>query len=60
MRLKLDENLGQAADVLGAHGHDVQTVLEQGMSQAPDEEVIRVCQSKQRGRIREYQGDDRS
>ena len=49
MRLKLDENLGKkAADVLGALGHDVQTVLEQGMSRAPDEEVIRLCQSEQR------------
>ena len=49
MRLKLDENLGKrAADVLGAHGHDVQTVLEQGMSRAPDEQVIRACQSEQR------------
>jgi len=49
MRLKLDENLGKtAADVLGAHGHDVQTVLGQGLSQAPDGEVIGVCQSEQR------------
>jgi hypothetical protein len=49
VRLKLDENLGRrAADILGSHGHDVQTVLEQGMSRAPDEEVIRVCQSEQR------------
>jgi len=49
VRLKLDENLGRrAADVLSSHGHDVQTVLQQGMSRAPDEEVIRVCQSEQR------------
>jgi len=49
MRLKLDENLGRAAaDVFHAYGHDVQTVLGQGLSRAPDHEVIRVCESERR------------
>ncbi len=38
----------RAAEVLQSHGHDVQTVLGQGLSRAPDGEVIGVCQSEQR------------
>lgn len=49
MRLKLDENLGRtAADILQSHVCDVQTVRAEGLSQAPDREVIGVCKSEQR------------
>ena len=35
MKFELDENLGRtAADVLQSHGHDVQTVWSQNLSQA--------------------------
>ncbi len=49
MRLKLDENLGRAVvEILESEGHDVQTVLGQGMSSASDCEVIRTCQDERR------------
>lgn len=49
MKFKLDENLGRtAADVLQSHGHDVQTVWSQGLSQATDRKVIGLCQSELR------------
>jgi predicted nuclease of predicted toxin-antitoxin system len=49
MRLKLDENLGRAAaGVLQSAGYDVQTVPQQGLSQASDREVIAACRAEQR------------
>ena len=49
MRLKLDENLGRTAgDIFQSHAHDVQTVRPEGLSRAPDREVIGVCKSEQR------------
>ena len=49
MRLKLDENLGaRAAAALRDAGHDVSTILEQGLTSEPDPQVIEVC--RQEGR----------
>jgi predicted nuclease of predicted toxin-antitoxin system len=49
MKLKLDENLGQtAANLFQSHGYDVQTVPGQGLSGAPDSEVIGACRTEQR------------
>lgn len=49
MRLKLDENLGQqGAELLRLAGHNVNTVLEQGLSSAPDAELIEVCRTENR------------
>ena len=49
MRLKLDENLGKAsAELLEEAGHDVMTVQEQGLSSAPDRQLIEVCHDEGR------------
>ncbi len=49
MRLKLDENLGRRGiKALRAAGHDVSTVWEQGLTSAPDPEVIAVCRDERR------------
>lgn len=51
MNIKLDENLGNLRVVtrLRLAGHDVTTVREQGLTSAPDEELIDVCRDE--GRI---------
>lgn len=49
MRLKLDENLGtRGAELFLAAGHDVATVVEQGLASAVDHKLIAAC--KQEGR----------
>ena len=49
MRLKLDENLGKDSAVLLVEaGHDVTTVPEQGLSSAPDRQVIEACHDEGR------------
>ncbi|WP_347566257.1 DUF5615 family PIN-like protein [Scytonema sp. UIC 10036] len=48
MNIKLDENLGNLRVVtrLRLAGHDVTTVREQGLTSAPDEELIDVCRDE--------------
>jgi predicted nuclease of predicted toxin-antitoxin system len=50
MNIKLDENLGslRIASQLRAAGHDVATVREQGLTSAPDEELITICRQEAR------------
>ena len=49
MKIKLDENLGnRGADILRAAGHDVATVVEEGLSSVGDDKLIEVCRSERR------------
>jgi predicted nuclease of predicted toxin-antitoxin system len=49
VKIKLDENLGRReAERLRAAGQDVATVPEQGMTSAPDKELIAVCRREER------------
>lgn len=52
MKFKLDENLGRSAlEVLTLAGHDVDTVLREGLSGTDDDHLFRVCQTEQRALI---------
>ena len=40
-RFQTDENLpNEAADLLRQHGHDAQTVFQEGLSGAPDQAIL--------------------
>ncbi len=50
MRLKIDENLhSDVADLLRTHGHDAQTVHEEGLQGCPDSEIAGVA--RREGRV---------
>ncbi len=47
MKLKLDENLGNAAVRILTHaGHDVATTIQQGLQGAEDTDIISICQNE--------------
>ncbi|MEM7552987.1 MAG: DUF5615 family PIN-like protein [Cyanobacteria bacterium P01_A01_bin.84] len=49
MKLKLDENIDvRVVSFLGSAGHDVATVSQQGLTSAPDEELIDICSAEGR------------
>jgi hypothetical protein len=49
MKVKLDENLGrQVAELLRSRGHEVQTVPEEGLGAAVDEDLIQACRTERR------------
>jgi predicted nuclease of predicted toxin-antitoxin system len=49
MRIKLDENLGtDLVAALGAKGHDVEHVHQEGLSGHPDNEVWQAAQTEER------------
>ena len=49
MKFKLDENFGtRGVANLAAHGHDVATVADQGLSSASDITLIDVCRAEER------------
>lgn len=49
MKVKLDENITAAAKALIAqHGHEVDTVVDEGLTGATDSVVIEACRSDQR------------
>lgn len=52
MKLKLDENVDvRVVTQLRLAGHDVATVQGQGLSSAPDREVIEACCREERGLV---------
>ena len=52
MRFKLDQNLPiDAAFVLAAAGHDVMTVYQQQLAEAPDSQIVAVCREEGRALI---------
>ncbi|MGD0538466.1 MAG: DUF5615 family PIN-like protein [Verrucomicrobiota bacterium] len=52
MRLKLDENLaGRGRELLAAGGHEVVTVVEEGLCAAEDRALYAACQAEQRGLV---------
>lgn len=52
MRLKLDENLGSRGAELFRHaGHDVATVIEQGLCGVFDRDLIKICHDEHRALV---------
>ena len=52
MRFKLDENIGRRGqELLRASGHDVSTVLVQGLRGVADDELFETCSREERALI---------
>jgi predicted nuclease of predicted toxin-antitoxin system len=52
VKFKVDENLPvEVAQLLREAGHDVLTVLEQGLGGAKDQAIAKICQSEQRALV---------
>jgi predicted nuclease of predicted toxin-antitoxin system len=49
VKFKLDENIGRRGlESLKASGHDVMTVVEQGLRHITDEELFEICSAEGR------------
>lgn len=49
MRFKIDENLhDDVAEALRSHGHDAQTVLDEGLRARPDPEIVEAARKEGR------------
>ena len=49
MKFKLDENFGtRTQHLFQAQGHDVETVLSEGLQGSPDERLLEISQNEQR------------
>lgn len=49
MRFKLDENLPWSiSKIIADSGHDVETVLSEGLGGCPDDQLINICLQEQR------------
>lgn len=49
MKFKLDENFGtRTQSIFATSGHDVQTVLNESLGGAPDQQLFQMCQNERR------------
>lgn len=49
MKIKLDENLGnRAVELFRESGHEVSTVIDQGLEGANDDDLIEACRTEER------------
>ena len=49
MKFKFDENLpSDVGDLLRRYGHDVHSVIDEGLQGAPDSSIAQTCQQEQR------------
>ncbi|MBE2222280.1 MAG: DUF5615 family PIN-like protein [Anaerolineae bacterium] len=49
MKFKLDENFGlRTQSIFISSGHDVETVLDESLGGAPDQQLFQVCQNERR------------
>jgi len=52
MKLKLDENIGRRGlELLQSAGHDVLTVVDQGLGGSPDERLFEICAAEERALV---------
>ena len=52
MKLKLDENIGRRGlELLQSAGHDVLTVVDQGLGGSPDQRLFETCAAEERALV---------